>query len=234
MVALRSITRHGTNQQQMDGVMVYLGQHGQHVNSLGLMGDPDDTYPQVVLWQLPQQLQLSSLQLQRLYLQLQPGDGCQGVLGAAACIAALKQLRLSGCHLCGGSSEVLAVALAQLPAGLEHLTIRSLDFAGEVLFPAGALQHLPHLTHLELAWFDNVAPDEVSPALQSLQALTRLAVLKLEDLPVVITTSMLTGMQHLTRLELSHASYAGMLAAVGLRVPYCRRSVVLPRHGVVA
>jgi hypothetical protein len=38
VVALRSITLHVSQQQQIDGVMVYLGKHHQHVDSFELVG----------------------------------------------------------------------------------------------------------------------------------------------------------------------------------------------------
>jgi hypothetical protein len=57
-------------------------------------------------------------------LQLQPGDGLQDVLGGAG-LAALKQLRLLDCKLLdAAAAEALAASLWQLPAGLEHLSIR--------------------------------------------------------------------------------------------------------------
>jgi hypothetical protein len=203
VVALRSITLHVSQQQQIDGVMVYLGKHHQHVDSFELVGA---AVPSTQIRQLPEQLQLTSLQLERLFLQLKPAYGFQGVLGAAASPAALKQLRLSTCHLLGsGAAQVLAAALSQLPAGLEHLTICELYCGGQsVPFPAGMLQQLQHLTYLQLGEVDVVGPDEASPTLQPLQALTRLVGLKL-DLQDKITSSMLSGMQHLTRLELVDA-----------------------------
>ena len=197
VVALRSISLHVSQQQQIDGVMVYLGKHHQHVDSFELVGAGA---PSNQLRQLPQQLQLTSLQLERLVLQLQPGNGFQSVLGAAT--AALKQLRLSICQLIGfGASQALG-ALSQLPAGLEHLSIREL-YGGGQSFPAGVLQQLQQLTYLELDQVVLVRPDEASPVLQPLQALTRLVVLRLEDVQGVVTCAMLSGMQRLTHLGLS-------------------------------
>ena len=99
VVALHSIAVQVSQQQQMDDVVGYMARHGQHVNSLELTGTT--AYPKLAC-QLPQQLQLSSLQLADLSLQLQPGNGSQGVLGAAAPIAALKRLRLTHCKLLDG------------------------------------------------------------------------------------------------------------------------------------
>ena len=224
--ALRSITVQASRQQQMDAIMVYLGEHGQQVNSLDLSGpnldnvilvtDSDDDDDGVIhLRQLPRTadgsefdgadvgpLQLSSLQFQDLSLQLQPGNGFQGVLGSATTNAELKQLRLNRCNVHDNEPiKAMAAALSQLPAGLEHLSIQNLDneLGGRVQFPAGALQQLQHLTYLELGSVDIVGPVE-----QPLQSLTRLASLKLDSLlGVVVTSSMLSGMQLLTRLELS-------------------------------
>jgi hypothetical protein len=50
----------------------------------------------VTLRQLPHN-QLTKLQLESVKLQLDPGQGFEGVLGAAAKLAALKQLQLKNC-----------------------------------------------------------------------------------------------------------------------------------------
>ena len=137
-------------------------------------------------------------------------------------VAALRQLRLNGCELSfgnDGETEGLAAALSLLPAGLEHLSLKDLGTYDEwglvdVNFPTGALQLLQQLTYLELAYMRLVGPDQEQPALQPLQALTRLVDLRLnsvnanedrdDDLGIVrITASMLSGTHHLTHLELS-------------------------------
>ena len=73
-------------------------------------------------------------------------------------------------------------------------------------FPTSALLGLQQLTYLELACVYLQGPDLEGPALQPLQALTRLADLRLApviapDSLVAVDGSMLSGMQHLTRLE---------------------------------
>jgi hypothetical protein len=114
VVALRSIKKQ-VSPQQISGIMVYLGKHGQHMNSLDLRGDGSLN----LLCHLPQQLRLSSLQLRGFSLQLQPANGLSGVLGAAAAVAALKQLRLDSCRVNdAGAAAALAATLSQLPAGL--------------------------------------------------------------------------------------------------------------------
>jgi hypothetical protein len=115
--AVRSITASVRHQQQMEGVIAYVGKHSQHVNGLKLEDKAPD---QLCLRQLPQQLQLSCMQLDRFCLQLQPGNGFQGVLGAAATVAALEQLWLKDCRLLDREP------LLQFPAELEHLSIWSL------------------------------------------------------------------------------------------------------------
>jgi hypothetical protein len=93
-----------------------------------------------------------------LCLQMQEGDGFQGVLGPAAKLAGLKQLRLREFDLVP-QAERWAAALLQLPAGLEHLSIN-----GEVVnvtydpspleLPTGFLQRLQQLTYLELVYVE--------------------------------------------------------------------------------
>ena len=199
VVALHSIKVHVGEQQQMDSVLLYLDKYGQHVDSIHLVGME---WGAVTLCQLPSHLQLSSLQLELLHLQLQPGNGSHGVLGAAA-VAALKQLRLSHCELLDGE-EQLAAALLQLPAWLEHLSIVGVT-ADEVWvgFPTNALQRLQQLTYLELAEVTLQGCGQGQPARQPLQALTHLQDLRLCTGNGAITTSVLSGTHHLTRLELS-------------------------------
>jgi hypothetical protein len=216
VLALHSITAHVPKQQQMDGVLLYLSKHGQHVECVSLKGQVDGT---VSLRQLPHDLQLGSLQIDWLNVQLQPGGGFEGMLGAAASAAALRQLRLSSCKLPygnDGAAEGLAAALSLLPAGLEHLSVGGLvTISGEnVEFSTAVLQLLQQLTYLELADMRLLGPDQEQPALQPLKALTRLIDLRLtsvgtfgsvEELgsAVNVTVSMLTGMHNLTCLRLS-------------------------------
>jgi hypothetical protein len=81
-----------------------------------------------------------------------------------------------------------------------------------VAFTASALQQLQHLTCLELGCVDILGADKASPALQ---ALTWLVELQLDGWQgVVITSSMLSGMQYLTRLQLS-GGFIGMELAPG-------------------
>jgi hypothetical protein len=207
VLALHSIKLDVSQQQQLDDVMMYLGKHSQLVNSVKLKGVDRVPCP-VSLRQLPQQLQISSLELTYLQLQLQPGNRSQGMLGAAAAVAALKQLRLVQCEVVDNeAAEALVAALSQLPAGLEHLCINDLYSFGDhaVQFPSGVLQQLPHLTYLQIAYVEILGPDEASPAFQPLQDLTKLVELQLKGVGdgEVITSNMLSGMQQLTRLELS-------------------------------
>ena len=207
MLALRSITAVVNRQQQADGVMQYLNKHHQHIDSVQLKS-------RAVLSALPTNLQLRSLQLDWVRLQLQPGDGFHGVLGAAG--TALKQLRLSECTLVG---DVGANVLSHLPAGLEHLSISELRLSAspeslqtqKLVFQTGVLQTLQQLTHLELALIKLQGPDRVANAVQPLQALNGLVDLRLagmcrrldeSDSPLIVTASILSSMPLLTRLDL--------------------------------
>ena len=124
-VTLSSIAVQGIKQQALDSVLLYLGRHGQHVHSVALGSDPSMS---TTLGQLPPCCQLNSLQLHSLGLQLLPGGDFQGVLGPAAELSALKQLRLDSCKLLDDMNDSsflplrgsLAAALKQLP-GLQHL-----------------------------------------------------------------------------------------------------------------
>jgi hypothetical protein len=72
------------------------------------------------------------------------------------------------------------------------------------------LQQLSHLTYLELVNMTPQGPDAASPALQPLQALTRLADLRFGDLYPLrqdVTAGMLSGMCHLTRLLVKSAAF---------------------------
>jgi hypothetical protein len=165
-------------------------------------------------------VKLRSLQLDRVQVQLQPGGGFQGVLGAAAALTALTQLQLTSCDLLDdAAAEPLAAALSQLPAGMQHLGIRIIRRRRrdeQLQFPTAVLQQqLQHLTYLELAGVDLQGPNEETPALQPLQALTRLVDLRLSPAHgrVDFTASMLSDTHNLTRLDLSFGSIEpGVLA----------------------
>ena len=220
VLALRSITAVITKQQQVDGVLLYLGTHSEHVDSMTVAHAGDGIVPEAeeyrtekfTLRQLPPN-QLTKLQLKMMDLQLQPGRGCEGVLGAAAKLAALKQLRIKHCSLVhdfhAPRKEALAAALPLLPAGLEHLKIRCWVPGGCWVLHTGVLQRLQQLTYLELVEIEVVAPDEATPVLQPVQALTRLVDLRLGHLDTgdtmvwryKATKELLKDMYLLTRLD---------------------------------
>jgi hypothetical protein len=209
-----------TEQEHLDSMLLFLWRHGQKIDSINLQGDEANN-DAVKLRQLPQLVQLSSLCLKLMKLQLHPMKGSLGVLAGAP---PLKQLRLTNCELID-DEQGLAAALMQLPQ-LEHLSLvdtscghasssasrwakqlmRSRAPGGPTL--ARALQHLQQLTYLELVSIDMQAPDgEDQPRLQHLQQLKKLADLRItayaEDEQDVITASMLSGASHLTHLQLS-------------------------------
>jgi hypothetical protein len=211
----------------MDGVLVYLGKHGQHVGSVDISRGGDGA---IALRQLPPLLQLSSLHLSGLDVQLQPGNGSHGVLGSVA-VAALKQLWLTSCELLDGEAQ-LAAALSQLPAGLQHLSITAPWVNNwSTKLPTGALQRLQQLTYLELADVVLQSPVQGQPVLQPLQALTRLQDLRLCTDDGGITASMLSGTHHLARLwilgclhhipSLEPGALAGKTQLQHLQLVYC-------------
>ena len=157
VLALHSIRADVPQQQQVDCVLGYLAKHGSQVHSLDL-----SSRQQVTLYQLPPILQLTSLQLRRFSLQLQPACDSMGVLGAAATIAALKHLQLQDCLVIDDDLGFTA-ALQQLPTGLEHLSISGvhkpvsygtcIEQLCQFAIPTQAVQHLQRLTCLALKGF---------------------------------------------------------------------------------
>jgi hypothetical protein len=121
--ALHSITATVPDQQRVESVMLYLSKYSPRIDSLNLTGE---FHSAAGLVQLPPNLRPSSLQLSCLNVQLMPGNGFQGVLGAADQIAALTELRLNSCKMIVSTDDLpaaAAAALSQLPAGLQHLSI---------------------------------------------------------------------------------------------------------------
>jgi hypothetical protein len=168
VAALHSISTVVPNQQHLDQVLLYLGKHGSHVGHIQLKNDPCWS---ASLFQLPGNLRLSSPQLESLCLHLRPRCSIQGVLGDAAVVAGLKQVRLRWCQLFDDDEE-LAAALMQLSPGLEHLSIYGMysesdldDRKQPVCVPVVALQQLQQLTFLELSCSIKQGPDKACPAL---------------------------------------------------------------------
>jgi hypothetical protein len=208
VTTLSSMTVQLDSQQRVRGMLMYLAKHGQRVANMDLAGMMlgacwISDLP-ISLYDLPTTLQLDSLTLTDLNVQLQPacaaaanGRIWQGVVRPGV---PLKQLRLHFCRMLDGM-EGLAAALTLLP-GLQHLSInvnwnsdRKFRFAAEVL------TGLQHLTYFELLGrLQETGPE--CPPLQSLQSLTRLADLRLDlKEPAAVDSSMLAGMQLLSRLE---------------------------------
>jgi hypothetical protein len=208
-------------QQQLGGVYSYIDKHGRHLDSVSLYGVSLYFDALVSLRKLPARLQLSRLQLASLNLQMGPVSPARqasvppcGVLSSTG-MAALKQLRLNNCKLIDGWE-----GLAALPTGLEHLSIVGVlparvaytqptlhNVDGVAGFPTAILQQLQHLTYLELGRMFLQGPDSGSLTLQPLQALTRLADLRIdEDAAGLINASMLSSACFLTHLELQSCS----------------------------
>ena len=180
-------------------MLLYLSKHHKHIDSVQLK---EIEYKEVRLRPLPTNLQLYSLQLDWVHLQVQLGDGLQGVLRAPD----LKQLRLHKCRLDGVGAD----ALSHLPARLEHLSIHELCIIYEPFqLSTGMLQQLQQLTYLELACIKLQGPAQDANALQPLQALTGLVDLRLVSIVNVqfgdgdiLTASILAGINRLTCLAL--------------------------------
>ena len=207
VTVLHSIDIPILQQQRLDSVLLYLDRHGSHVNSLNLRRPLQQ---RLTILQLPPSLQLHSLQLSGWRLQLLPGNGFQGVLGAAVAAKppCLKHLQLYNCALLDGAKG-LAAALLQLPA-LEHFSLESLPHVLDsvVHLPFQVLQQLQRLTHLTLA-----GPAPQDPDLQLLQVLTRLADLRLgfsasdEGVTTSMPASMLSGMHQLRCISVGNAEF---------------------------
>ena len=194
-------------------MQLYLRKYSKHVHTLRLRGNKRD---KITMRGLTPSLQLQNLQLEGLLLGLQPiaspSASFRGVLGDAALTATLTQLQLSSCELLDGSRG-LAAALSQLPS-LQHLSVSSLCVPGGetvignfMKFQTVVFERLQRLTFLELAGgMGLLSPDEASPALQPLQALTKLVELRLGWMQTPdrqLTAEMFSGMEHLSWLEVS-------------------------------
>jgi hypothetical protein len=113
-----------TEQEQVDSMLVYLEKHGQYIRSVNLQGSVEDSQQsRPTLRQLPPDSQLRSMHLNGFKVQLLPGAGFRGVLGAAAMVAALTQLCINDCEpIVIDGEEGLELALSQLP-GFQFLII---------------------------------------------------------------------------------------------------------------
>ena len=177
-------------QTQLDSVLLYLDNHGQQVSSLEIQGFVGFELHLLPLGKLQG---LSSLTISGVNVRLQRG--------------------FYGYRLMTGM-EKLGTALSALP-GLQHLSIdfprgtsvpegqlRLIDAVNSrrcYHFPSDGLQGLQQLTYLELVGFGLRAKD----SMQQLQALTCLQDLRLDCCcTFTIDSSMLSGSQQLTRLEL--------------------------------
>jgi hypothetical protein len=152
--------------------------------------------PQPSMRQLPTNLQLTSLQLERLIGQLQPGAGFQCVLRPGL---PLKRLHISRFCMLLDEADGLAAALHQLPM-LDHLSI---SVSGSVVATA-VLQELQQLTYLDLHCKPGGGFRCDGSSLQPLQALTRLVELRVGgSTKHRFTADMLSGLCSLTRLALT-------------------------------
>jgi hypothetical protein len=188
-------------QQQFSSVLQYISTYGRHIVSIDLKAYKPlcSMHHVIMLQELPHnQLRgLSSLRLNRLLLQLQPGCGFQGALGAP-----ITSLQLERCVLLDGE-QGLAAALPLLPK-LQHLSLIGIvtRSGSPVGFPSSAMQSLQQLTYLETTGPWSPEPHGV----QHLQGLTRLQDLRLHGLHTVlgkhsIQASVMAGLRQLTHLK---------------------------------
>jgi hypothetical protein len=179
------------------------------LTALSLMAHPPgvtSNHQVMQLRQLPPNLQLSSLVVTNMDVQLQPAAGFPGVVRPGV---PLKQLQLCRCLLFDGV-QGLAAALSLL-SGLQHLSISIRPWCFDLsalahhgAFSTDALLGLQQLTYIELAELKLQGPGQGVPALQPLQGLTCLADLRLcLKEPAAVESSMLAGARQLTRLQLS-------------------------------
>jgi hypothetical protein len=208
-------------QQQINSRVLWLTNHSELVSKLHLSGR--STYRSAVsLRELPAQLQLDSLSLHELHIQLQAGVGFAGVLHPGD---PLKQLQLHDCMLQYGE-DGLEAAFAQLPQ-LQDLSTARLEAMGmdRTQFPGELLLSVPLLTRLELVYAYDVLP--CCSALQHLPSLTALQDLTIEitcsadnedeeddSAGIKISASMLQPLQQLTSLQLYLAGAAFEPAAL--------------------
>jgi hypothetical protein len=149
VIALDSISTTVSNQQQLDSLLLYLSNHAAVVK-LQLEGPPYMHQPIThippdmhrVLRQLPS-LQLQSLSLHHLMLQMAPDAASRGVLQPGMNV--LTELRLTGCKLLDENAG-LGAALPLL-SQLQHLTISHLETNGSpATVSVKALGRLKQLT----------------------------------------------------------------------------------------
>jgi hypothetical protein len=197
VLALHSVTATVNTQVKANDALLYLGKRGQHVNSVTLRGMEDGS---PCILQLPPTLQLSSLELKWCKLLPKLSHHYRGLLDSAG-IGSLKQLRLESCELVDPKP---GEALAHLPTSLENLCIKDLTIYNGICYaqlPTDELKRLQQLTYLELRRVQLWRDGQTSIDLQPLQALTRLADLRLVLSPDIGTVGMLSGMSSLTHLE---------------------------------
>ena len=118
VVALSSITVTLQRKWQMDSLLLYLKQYGKQLGSVQL----EAWQP---LRQLPPTLRVTSLIFNNMRLQLQPGNGFQGVLRPGL---PLKQLQLQECAVLDGAGDdqrlTAAWGVLSLLTELEALSIQ--------------------------------------------------------------------------------------------------------------
>jgi hypothetical protein len=188
-MALRNISMTVGSQAQLDSILYYLGRQrtGQRIDSLRLRG----IYGMGLrLRWLPVHLQLHSLDIACMAVQLQPGNGFEGILRLQQ--QPLKKLRLVQVHIFDSHLT--------LPAGssLQHLELSPvLTAAPKPLLAVEQLQQQQQLTYLDLAGVPLQYSGQVSSSLQFVGVLDQL-----RDLRVMGAYDLPQGvLANLTKLE---------------------------------
>jgi hypothetical protein len=199
--ALHEIALRVTNQRQLDGMLLYLEQYGQHVDSLRLIYKYSVLQPPQ-LRQLPDSLQLDNLHIWGLTVQQRPGNGYRGVLQAP-----LQQLRMENVVLLDKDE-------LSLPPG-SRLQVLSLGpRSRRPALSVEQLQQHQQLTFLELGNPLKLDGKE-SVSLQFLGALTMLVHLHIRAYPGMDSFTLPAGVLA-GRTQLHHLELAGCELAAGV------------------
>jgi hypothetical protein len=202
----------------------------RHLTQCSIVGDTARRVPELVLRSLPCP-QLRHLHLQGLRLQLEPSNGCPGVLHDCTGLTALA---LQDCALEEVSDA--SAAIAAIPE-LQHLTLENNQhvFGDLSRFPLAQLQQPSMLTHLSIQSYDfdqRIRPKQLEQpsALVNLQHL-RLGYVPNDGVPGGVPSQL----QKLTRLQLSFCARCNVVEQLQhLSSLTALQSLSVEREGLVA
>jgi hypothetical protein len=213
-------------QQHLNSLLTYSCRHGQHISSISIDDTPSVPMDKsltsqisqtqsdpvrLCIHELPSSLQLNSLRLVSVGVQLFPAAGMRGVLQT---LTSLTQLQLVRCDLLESSDpdgDCTSTAALQQLTKLQHLELqgvyssRTRGLTKAQRERLKAMLQLRGLTHLHLSGFAcAVQPSD----LQDTPQLTNLRSLELQWNTSLYAAAgkILLGAQQLTRLDLSMGS----------------------------